>query len=517
MFTLNDLLHQLNKDTLLTGIDFQSPDNMYSCVNLYLDGTPRHNILYVCRSVQDLPAFRNASDTGFILMEHEYADLSALETYSCEWAVWDEEISAEELLNLICRVISDPAFSSKLNGVRRILAENESDLPVSQLISRLYHIFGNPIILMDEAYNVIAMDSGKRRVNNPLWYELEKIRAFSPEIIKYTRENGITAAATSENTVLYLDNLKYINSPSILSEIWSEDGNMLGRICVLSSHRQLNNEDSECLLAVANYLSLHMGKTLAKPDYHELKELLLELLNGRQYSDSEISIRLNELGWGSCSYYQLCLMEFPNISHQSYYILQQLRYIDPHVVGLLKDEQLCLLFSSNNPAEFPVLFKKVELFLQHNDLSCGVSPIFSSLSSLSEAAENAQNVLRIGSSIEPKNLYHYKDYLIYLSLSHLNRSDLYSLCSSGSYFRLRQYDQSERTPYCATLLAFLQSGCSFQAAAEKLFIHKSTLVYRVEKIQKLFDIDCRSMDDLLDFYFSYKVYCYYETREEATK
>lgn len=59
---------------------------------------------------------------------------------------------------------------------------------------------------------------------------------------------------------------------------------------------------------------------------------------------------------------------------------------------------------------------------------------------------------------------------------------------------LADSDHDYGTSYIRTLEVYLESNCSLAAAAEKLFIHRNTMVYRVNKIRELMKIDFSDMN-----------------------
>lgn len=81
----------------------------------------------------------------------------------------------------------------------------------------------------------------------------------------------------------------------------------------------------------------------------------------------------------------------------------------------------------------------------------------------------------------------------YLSLIPVNL-----LMSSGNAPKLLQdhllaplitYDAQNHTALLATLDAYLQHGCNTSAAAKDLFLHRNTMIHRIEKIKDLLQID----------------------------
>jgi DNA-binding PucR family transcriptional regulator len=55
--------------------------------------------------------------------------------------------------------------------------------------------------------------------------------------------------------------------------------------------------------------------------------------------------------------------------------------------------------------------------------------------------------------------------------------------------RLLEHDAERHSKLVETLTAYLDAGAALDAAAEALFIHRSTLKYRLGRIRELLDVD----------------------------
>lgn len=67
------------------------------------------------------------------------------------------------------------------------------------------------------------------------------------------------------------------------------------------------------------------------------------------------------------------------------------------------------------------------------------------------------------------------------------------------------YDLNNKTDYATTLKTYLSASLSPQLRSEILFIHKNTLIYRINKIKELFDIDFTDADQCFQLYFSFQL------------
>ncbi len=58
---------------------------------------------------------------------------------------------------------------------------------------------------------------------------------------------------------------------------------------------------------------------------------------------------------------------------------------------------------------------------------------------------------------------------------------------------IRQYDRENGTDYLRTLYVFLLSDKSYVRTALKLFTHKNTITYRINRLKELFNVDLSDM------------------------
>ena len=65
--------------------------------------------------------------------------------------------------------------------------------------------------------------------------------------------------------------------------------------------------------------------------------------------------------------------------------------------------------------------------------------------------------------------------------------------------RLQEYDQAHSTALLHTLCVYLLQEQNLHATARQLFIHRNTLVYRLDKLQKTTGLDLRIFEDAITF------------------
>ena len=67
---------------------------------------------------------------------------------------------------------------------------------------------------------------------------------------------------------------------------------------------------------------------------------------------------------------------------------------------------------------------------------------------------------------------------------------------------LLDYDRENDSHLVQTLQVYLDSDCQSAEAAQRLFVHRNTLRYRLRLIEKLTGCDLNSFEDLVNFYLA---------------
>lgn len=71
--------------------------------------------------------------------------------------------------------------------------------------------------------------------------------------------------------------------------------------------------------------------------------------------------------------------------------------------------------------------------------------------------------------------------------------------ASLSYIAMRENDKKHGTNYCAFVKTYILSGCSSSKTAQLLFLHKNSVIYRLEKIKERFNLDISDMHEQMLF------------------
>lgn len=127
----------------------------------------------------------------------------------------------------------------------------------------------------------------------------------------------------------------------------------------------------------------------------------------------------------------------------------------------------------------------------------GVSDGKSDLSMISEAFEEARSAINIGRVYHSSgNIFLYHRLLLERFLNDLPADS--SVRYSSMIFN-RQTAKLFNDEMLHTIEMFFENSLNLSETARKLYIHRNTLVYRLEKVQRSIGLDLRSFDDAVTF------------------
>jgi carbohydrate diacid regulator len=134
--------------------------------------------------------------------------------------------------------------------------------------------------------------------------------------------------------------------------------------------------------------------------------------------------------------------------------------------------------------------------LQHisigEEITIGIGQFYPELSGLRKSYQDAKLALEVGSKVWGSGrAYHIKQVGMFITLANTSQ-DRKAELAHQILSPLLKDEQLFRT-----VQTFLASGLNLTAAAEKLHVHRNTLIYRLDKTRKLIELDPRHFDDAL--------------------
>lgn len=162
-----------------------------------------------------------------------------------------------------------------------------------------------------------------------------------------------------------------------------------------------------------------------------------------------------------------------------------------------------LNLASNTEDEFR---KKLAVFLREHVARAGISNSFYGTGHFGMHLRQAQDALKIGQKTDPDFWYYYFRHYAFDYL--LDQCTLYyppNEVAASELEILQKSDKENGTDLFHTLCVYLQNECNATKSAQKLFIHRTSLLKRLNKIEDLTGVQLKNPDTQLYLMLSYKL------------
>lgn len=117
---------------------------------------------------------------------------------------------------------------------------------------------------------------------------------------------------------------------------------------------------------------------------------------------------------------------------------------------------------------------------------------------ISDSVNDINNILRLADRFNiQKDVYYYEDFLIPLIVDNLPKEILVKFNKEN----LKKYDEIfKNKDLIFTAESFFKNDLNITETSEKIFVHRNTLIYRINKIKEISGFDLKKFDDAIRFY-----------------
>lgn len=162
------------------------------------------------------------------------------------------------------------------------------------------------------------------------------------------------------------------------------------------------------------------------------------------------------------------------------------------------------------------LYHRLHAITQQYVLNIGVGEPTARLINVRRSFTQAQEAIRVSGNLRSvAGVHFYEDLIIYQLLSsgveNEKSAELYTL----SIRSLVEYDKQNATNMVETLDCYFACNCNVSETAKALFIHRNTLIYRIDKIKSILGRDLKDSEERLLLQLGLRVYQVRQIREAA--
>lgn len=369
--------------------------------------------------------------------------------------------------------------------------------PLPELCEVGARMLDNPVCIHDDWFIMIAMSQEVPRVMPPD-YIMSSSRKFIPRaIVEDFKFDNDYLETYAHRTAQYWNSLP--ETPGCLYvNLW--DGEVYqGRLLVVEDHREFYPLDylmAEVLTQRAALL-LQRQRLGEARSYRTMDDILFQLLSGEKTDPNDESQLLQMLGWNKTD--KFTCIRIQSQQESPTLVMEHVLHSDlfqafPESYIMFEGHRQCVVLNlTRRPTMLPRIRHALAPLCRDYCLYAGISsPVFG-IRELKLAYFQADIALKQAfRQRDQRWILPFSDCALDHILSSL-QTPLQPLHIVAPELRLLQdHDREKGSQYFETLRVYLQQERDIPRTAEKLIIHRTTLLYRLKKIRDMTELD---MDD----------------------
>lgn len=172
---------------------------------------------------------------------------------------------------------------------------------------------------------------------------------------------------------------------------------------------------------------------------------------------------------------------------------------------LTMDNIFVFVFSNYAEEDIRMIMLKIIMLLRMKEYKffVGSSINHPEIGKLSQAYVQAKKVVNLSERMGWMNIFvRYRELGVYQLLLSIDNKETIKRYYSDMLGKLEEHDQNNGSDYLEFLNVYLNSNCNINDTADKLFIHRNTVVYKIKKINELLDCDLSEIDVRVQLYLA---------------
>lgn len=396
-----------------------------------------------------------------------------------------------------------------------------SDKNVQNLISALLNgnhlaevadsaavLLRNPLAVFDTSYHLLAHSSSIQS-DDIAWNETIKRGSWSHEFVASLHRQMENPQPGEQPAAIISDISPLRRRITALCL----EGVQLGYLAVMEDASLFEDTAEEFYALAASVLAKELSAERLSAPYIQgqtCETILSDLLNGNFSNRMLFRERIAGTDFEKLSRFCLLVMDLQHYTALGFLdetLKTAISRFFPSCWSVFIERFVVVLIGlEHSKAKAPA---ELEAFLRANSIRAAKTGDFTDLFLLPGYYTQAARTLDLAAMVhETRPLVLCDKYKLIRLISSVPRKQLEFYCTDV-VMKIREYDRRNHTDYLKTLFHYLHTGRSVQQTAQRLFIHRNTVTYRIDRIKELFPIDFQDTYDNTQNYLSCLAIYYY--------
>lgn len=372
---------------------------------------------------------------------------------------------------------------------------------LEQLILQAQEFLANPVMLVDQAFNALAM-APQRKLGIDSWdrllqgegVELGDLKQAQKVINHFSKKN-----ITSPQIIPYQESDGRNVRRMIAAAVGTGQKTPCGGMEIIELERPFAPQDRQLAERICQLLCHHILRAPEPARVTRMEEqLLYDLLLYAPREQEKLERRIRQLGsFQEDRFYFLAVLPLSKTSQRITSSNLRTLLTDEYPEGwcILTEEQLLLVLPALEPTDSEIkmaerLSKTGERMGQTFFLSMPVHSLFD----LKQVWEFDTRAIQLADAWDDRpGCKRIADFFEQVFFKTLSQEAALSGFIHPMLWELKRYDEENNTDLLNTLCVFLSKSCDLNEASSLLYIHRNTLIYRLRRIEKILHTDLKDL------------------------
>ncbi|SHJ72409.1 PucR family transcriptional regulator [Parasporobacterium paucivorans] len=375
-----------------------------------------------------------------------------------------------------------------------------SGCPVLQITENSQDIIDDPFVVFDSGNMLIAHSTrfGLGSFDEE-WDRMILNKSNSLEKLYFLSEYFKSA---NFSNLVQASKLSAFQNKSMWRNLYLKN-RFVGRVVIIEKNHPITNGRMHLCDELGHLIEIWMSHNQAQHEIRENHKIFLDLLDNEPISEEELLHRLKVQSW---------LPSAPKMVIAVNTLLSHEEMLNPLIRKLERSFSSCfvfeykssiLLFVNLSVVSYFTLSQLLPPILKQSRSYCGASYEFTNIMDLKSHYEQCKIAIDYGNKL-PGSIYHCKDYALKYFYSvmkgHINQNII-----PPELISLQKHDAQYQSDLFMTLHQFLLNERNLVKTAHCLSIHRNTLIYRLNKIKEMINLDLDDAENRELLLLSYKL------------
>ena len=455
------------------------------------------NHIYLTTEILDLELFHSMpEDVIFVICQKSETSVLPKGKFSC--ILLSSDTSAIHVFNFIQSI-----FDYYEEWEKQLVSICQQDGSLTDLLDVSRKVFQNPLRITDMDFSLTAQ-SGLSQI--PEEFDIFRNPARRMEYLNaFLQDESCQTSPEETGPVLFPE---YISGHRSLNINLFLENQAKYHLSIIECESSLSESDWYLITILAHHAEyiVHRMHSESSSRSTTLQSIFQSVLSDRTADYMNISHLLEHVGWLPEHTYLCSVILTSGPGHYS-----------------LNDNTICQYISSDFPASCSIVFKEhvvsfynltllamepedvfqsLVYFIRDSMLKAGYSRPMTGHMNLRRQYLQALTALTMGCEIQPQ---HFSQIAMPYILKQATKVfPGYMICYE-KLLDLQKSDSTQNTEYMKTLRVYLDHNLNTVQSAKALFIHRSTFLYRLERIKAILETDLEDPEELFYLNLSFRL------------